>query len=106
MAFSSDEKRDAESIEKDTKGNSSSSDLEAGKQEAGPQGTSAGTESQWNEKPQDAPREGSLAALSSRRKSANEAHYVDGKRVLQQNECYDALGFAWPNWKKVCFSVD
>lgn len=107
MAPSFDEKRDAESIEKDHKGDSSSSsDLEAGKKEAGQQGTSTGTESQWNERPQDAGRGGSLAALSQRRKSASSQHYVDGKRVLQQNECYDALGFTWPSWKKVCLALD
>lgn len=24
----------------------------------------------------------------------------DGKRVILESECYDALGFSWPTWKK------
>lgn len=109
MAPSFDEKRDAESLEKDGQNNdSSSSDLEAGKKQKqiAPEGTADGTQSQWEEKPQNASRGGSLAALSQRRRSANEQYYVDGKRVLQQNECYDALGFSWPSWKKVSLALD
>lgn len=54
---------------------------------------------QFNEHAQ-APRSGSLAALAQSR-SEPQKYTDDGKRIMQEEDCWDKLGYQWPSWKKV-----
>lgn len=45
-------------------------------------------------------RGGSLAALSQR-SSRGQRYTDDGKRIMQEEDCWEKLGYQWPTWKKV-----
>lgn len=47
-----------------------------------------------------APRSGSLAALTQSQSQAQK-YTDDGKRIMQEEDCWDQLGYQWPSWKKV-----
>lgn len=68
-------------------------DLEKGEESSSPERT------EFNEHPR-ASRGGSLAALSHRA-SHPQTHTDDGKRIMQEEDCWDKLGYQWPSWKKV-----
>lgn len=52
-----------------------------------------------------ASRGGSLAALSQR-SGRSQKYTDDGKRIMQEEDCWDKLGYSWPTWKKVRMIVD
>lgn len=47
-----------------------------------------------------ASRGGSLAALSQR-SGRSQKYTDDGRRIMQEEDCWDKLGYQWPTWKKV-----
>lgn len=47
-----------------------------------------------------ASRGGSLAALSQR-SGRSQKYTEDGRRIMQEEDCWDKLGYQWPTWKKV-----
>lgn len=57
------------------------------------------TGSQFKENVQ-APRSGSLAALAQSQ-SQEQKYTDDGRRIMQEEDCWDKLGYQWPAWKKV-----
>lgn len=67
-------------------------DVEKG-EDASPEGT------EFNEHAK-ASRGGSLAALSQR-SGRSQKYTDDGKRIMQEEDCWDKLGYQWPTWKKV-----
>lgn len=60
---------------------------------------SSPTRAQFNEHVP-ASRGGSLAALSQR-SGQLQKYTEDGKRIMQEEDCWDKLGYQWPTWKKV-----
>lgn len=83
---SSDSEHTAESADKQNR------DIEKGED-------SSPERAEFNEHPR-ASRGGSLAALTQR--SGHSQRFTDdGKRIIQEEDCWDALGYQWPTWKKV-----
>lgn len=58
---------------------------------------------EFNENPRQASRGGSLAALTQRSSHPPPTHTEDGRRIMQEEDCWEALGYQWPTWKKVGF---